>query len=106
MRKLGVLAILALSACYSFADPWHGYTKVTHLYPAKFGYIFLVDSPLTDYSSCDNGKRFMIDLNHPNYEAMVSTLLLAYAAGKDVHINLEDRTSTTCSPAIDRFMVR
>lgn len=73
-KPLAVLLFFSLPALAS-NGPWHGYTQVTHLYPATGGYFFLVSDPLPDYSSCDNSRRFSIPLDHPNYEAMVSTLM-------------------------------
>lgn len=89
------------------ADPWHGYTKISHLYPTTSGYVFLMDSPNTEYSSCDNGKRFRIEKSHPNYESLVSSLLLAFSQQKLVRINIDGHkySSPTCSPTINRMII-
>ncbi|MEW6995203.1 hypothetical protein AADZ84_13155 [Colwelliaceae bacterium MEBiC 14330] len=88
------------------ADPWHGYTKITSLYPAKSGYIFTVESALPTHSTCGDGKRFSIPINHVNYEAMVSTLITAFVADKEIRINLDNITEPNCQPTINRFTVK
>jgi hypothetical protein len=90
------------------ADPWVGYTKVLNLYPTSTTYIFIVDAKHPELSSCDLGRRFSIALDNPNYDALVSTLLLAYASGKEVYINVNgaDYNGAVCSPTINRLMVK
>jgi hypothetical protein len=104
VRKLLFIAALLFSNPV-LSDPWHGWTKITTLYPYSGGYIFMVESPLTEFSSCDNGRRFSIALGHQNYDAMVSSLLLAFASDYAIRVNLDARSGPTCQPTINRFMV-
>lgn len=103
MKKLIMITML-IFINFANADPWHGYTKITHLYPSNDGMIFMVEDPLPEFSACDDGKRFLISINHPNYDVMVSSLLLAYSVGKSIRINLNTISNTTCSPSINRFI--
>lgn len=89
----------------SKADPWHGWTKINILYPGSGAYIFIVEKPLPSISLCDGGKRFSILTSHDNYDAMVSSLLMAYVANKEIWINLNNATPS-CSPPINRFQIR
>ena len=102
------MIIALLTVAYVHADPWVGFTKVTHLYPTSNSYIFLVEEKHPELSSCDLGRRFSIALDNPNYDALVSSLLLAFASGKEVYINVdgEGPNLPTCSPTINRFMVK
>lgn len=89
-----------------FADPWSGKTKIKWLYPSQSGYHFgTTDYANKDLSTCDAGTRFHIPLDHPNYEAMVSSLIAAFAVEKDVNINIDGEGGELCSPSINRMFV-
>jgi hypothetical protein len=104
MKK--IICIFVFCMCTAVqAEPWHVYTKITHLYPTTTGYAFLVEAPLPERSLCDDGRRFSISLSHANYDAMVSSLLMAYAAEMSIRLNLVTGEAPTCSPSVDRFFV-
>lgn len=96
------LAILPL-ICQS-AEFWSGKTTITHLYPMSNMYVFNVtySNPL---STCDNGRRFSIDMANPNYNALVSSLVAAFMAGKEIDFNVDDAQGSGCAPSINRFFI-
>lgn len=101
-----LIAFLCLNSMCAVADPWHGYTKIIHLYPASDAFNFLVEDPLPEYSACDNGRRFSVPLDHPNYQALISSLMMAFASDRTIRMNLDSRSSAVCSPTINRVFVR
>lgn len=105
MKTAFLLILGMLFTISAQADPWHGYTKITHIYPHYSGLNFMVDSPLPEISTCDGGRRFFISKSHPNYDTMVATLMIAFSSNKSVYLNLETRDSPTCAPSINRFML-
>lgn len=88
----------------SFADPWHGPTKIERLYPTSDFFAFIVSTPLESQSACDNGRRFHIARDNPNYDALVSALMLAYTMGKEITININGNDTAQCSASINRFI--
>lgn len=104
--KLAVVVALLSASLQVRSQPWHGYTTVTHLYPSFDGYFFLVSDALPKYSTCDNSRHFSIALNHINYDALVSALMAAALAGKEIRFNLETRVFAICAPAINRVFVK
>ena len=101
--------ILVLCMTYvsvAYADPWSGYTNITGLYPYVGGLIFNTEYANQELSTCDNGHRFQIAIDHPNYQLMSSALLAAFISGKQVNFNIESGQQPTCQPKINRFMVR
>lgn len=101
-----LIVFLGFNSMYALADPWHGYTKIIYLYPASDAFHFLVVDGLPEYSACDNGKRFSVPLNHPNYQALISSLMMAFASDRHIRINLDSRSGAVCSPTINRVFVR
>lgn len=105
IRKLFLLCVIFVSSV-CVADPWISSVKVVQLYPSSEGYIFIInDGALPELSTCSDGKRFSIALTHPNYDAMVSTLIFAFASAKTINLNLVSNQAPTCSPTIGRFSV-
>lgn len=106
MKKLSALVgFIFFLPIFAFADPWVGYSKISYLYPTSAGYAFLLQVSLPERSLCDEGRRFSIPLSHPNYNAMVSSLMMAFASGKSIKINLVTGEAPTCSPSVDRFFI-
>lgn len=106
--KFIIFGWLLFLSSISYADPWSSSTKILQLYPAADGLIFITDSySNTELSSCDGGKRFYISKNHANYQVMVSVLIAAFMADKEVSLNIdgEGLTSPVCYPSINRFFV-
>ena len=105
--KRTLLLVIGLTlSTLSSADPWLT-AKITHLYPSSDGYVFLMTNGNSEFGSCDGGKRFKVALNHPNYDALVSSLLLAYSTDSTIKINIdgEKYTSPTCAPTINRLIM-
>jgi non-ribosomal peptide synthetase component E (peptide arylation enzyme) len=106
MKPARILLIYALvlppSVCQA-EQFWSEKTKITYLYPTSENYVFNVSysNPL---STCDNGTRYSIALTNPNYNSLVSTLISAFMAGKEILINI-DSQAANCQPTINRFIV-
>ncbi len=105
MKK--ILALIGVIIAFpASADPWSGKTKIRWLYPSTGGYAFSTqDYQNTELSSCDSGTRFLISIDHPNYNAMVSSLIMAFASDKEVNINIDGEKGKSCSPTINRMFV-
>lgn len=99
------LLMLVMVSSSVIADPWHEYTNIEQLYPSFDGYYFIVGTPLTSQSACDNGKRFHIKLDHPNYDALVSSLMFAHATGKKIRMNIDGNSTPQCSASVNRFTI-
>jgi hypothetical protein len=60
--KVFISTVTIISLMYinaANADPWHGPTKITTLYPSAGGYNFMVESALTTHSSCEHGLYYV-----------------------------------------------
>lgn len=103
VSALWVISIILLPSLCQAEEFWSGKTNITTLYPTSQTYVFNVtySNPL---STCDNGTRFSIPPTNPNYTALVSTLVSAFMAGKQININV-DSQSANCQPTINRFIV-
>ncbi|WP_265462775.1 hypothetical protein [Aeromonas salmonicida] len=103
-----VMLAVSLIPVIASAEQWIGYTKITALYPANDGMVFLVAEPHPEVSSCDGGQRLQIPLTHPNYNTMVSTLIMAFTTSKEVYLNVstEKLKVPTCAAPVNRFMVK
>ena len=103
--KRGLLSSLLIAlACSCLADPWSGPTKIQFIYPAKEGLVFLSVFKNPAVSTCDLGSRFLIPINHVNYNVMVSGMMAAFMADKTINFYYDD-SQKSCIPAIDRFHI-
>lgn len=96
--------LLFISSNSQAGEFWSGKTNIKTLYPSDTGYVFNVNYS-NSLSTCDGGSRFSISLTSPNYQALVSTLMAAFFSGKEISIHVYDNQGTSCSPALDRFIV-
>src|SRR5690606_11605535 len=86
------------------AEPWSEMADVTTVYPHTEALIFVTTYVNTQISTCDNGRRFSISKDHPNYDVMVSTMLAAFMGSKRITFHIESNQQD-CQPTIDRFRV-
>ncbi|TVZ37845.1 hypothetical protein P886_2191 [Alteromonadaceae bacterium 2753L.S.0a.02] len=105
MKKVVLLLILFLKAGQVSADPWSGTTRIKWLYPSADGLIFISEYANPDISSCENGSRYLIPLNHPNYNVLASALIAAFMAEKSISFNIDSDQPRSCIPTINRFHV-
>lgn len=106
MIKYGIMSLLLLTLplVSHSAEIWSGRTKIVHLYPTSYNYIFMVNFS-NALSTCDSGKRYSIAQTNSNYNALVSTLTAAFMAGKEISFNVNDDQGNNCAPIINRFIV-
>lgn len=105
MRKSLISSLLfCLIGGLAQAETWSDITHVTQLYPYAGGLIFTTDYANESLSSCNEGKRFSISIDHPNYQVMVSAMMTAYVAGKSIQFNVDSQPKT-CMPTINRFQM-
>jgi len=105
--KRTLLLVIGLTlSTLSSADPWLT-ANVAQLYPSVDGYVFMTSNGNSEFSSCSGGKRFKVALDHPNYDALVGTLLLAFSTDSTIKINIdgEQYTSPVCAPTINRLLM-
>lgn len=87
MKLLTLFTLLSFLSASIIADPWvpeSGYTKITNLYPAWNDLSFMVANGNADYSTCDDGKRFSVRIDHPNYQVLSSAIMMAFVANKPI----------------------
>lgn len=107
MKKINTMVLLSVVLMFSkalSAEPWSTLTNVIEVYPNAAGLVFVTSYVNAQISTCDNGKRFSISKDHPNYEVMVSTMLAAFMAGEKIVFHIESGQNG-CQPTIDRFRV-
>lgn len=104
LRMLLISAMVVSPSICQSTELWSGKTVITDLYPTSGQYIFNV-SYSNPISICDNGTRFSISMSNPNYNALVSSLIAAFMAGKEINFNVQDAQGSGCSPEINRFII-
>lgn len=109
LRKLiqaPAVLLLSLVSVQAHADEfWSGDTRITQVYPDASGFTFITTYANTAVSSCDNGSRWAISSSYPNYQVMVAALLTAFAAGKNVNLNITVYPAQ-CAGFVNRFIVK
>ncbi|GAA4877768.1 hypothetical protein GCM10023333_08780 [Ferrimonas pelagia] len=102
-----ILAILFLTLSFHprASEQWSGFVQLGHLYPSREGLTF-TSSHTDDISTCDNGRRFIILIEHPNYQVMSSTLLTAWLVDANVSLNYKTNIEPLCGVPINRIIVR
>lgn len=100
----GFLGMASLCCLSAHAEIWSGETTITSLYPTSTGYIFTTAYANTNLSTCDNGRRWSISSSFSNYNAMVATLIAAFASGNRVTLNI-DELPPSCEGHVNRFIV-
>ncbi|MCW8091129.1 hypothetical protein [Alteromonas sp. ASW11-130] len=105
-NKTVITSILVLIAGNSIAGEWSSTTNIDWLYPTTTGLIFATkDYSNTDYSSCDNGRRYFISTSHANYETLSSSMMAAFMANRKVKVNIDVPPQPSCSPTINRAII-
>lgn len=107
MKNINLKILLCLCLTFSeaiWAEPWSTLTNVIEVYPNTTGLVFVTSYANTQISTCDNGKRFSISKDHPNYDVMASAMLAAFMAGEKIVFHIESGQNG-CQPTIDRFRV-
>lgn len=87
------------------AEIWSGETVIRHVYPEAGGMNFMTTYSNLSLSNCDNGARWTIAATTPNYQAMVATLLVAFATEKAVNLNITVNP-VQCAGIVNRFIVK
>lgn len=107
MKRTGKFILLSMCLVLSkvvSAEPWSTLTNVIEVYPNTAGLVFVTSYANTQISTCDNGKRFSISKDHPNYDVMASAMLAAFMADEKIVFHIESGQNG-CQPTIDRFRV-
>ncbi len=102
---IAIVCILLMHTKLHAAEIWTGYHNVNFLYPSASGLIIISEYSNSERSSCDNGKRYLINKSHPNYDTLVSSMLMAFASDKKLTFVINDSQPRTCSPDINRFII-
>ena len=104
IKKMVLLSIFLMFSKVVSAEPWSTLTNVIEVYPNTVGLVFVTSYANTQISTCDNGKRFSISKDHPNYDVMASAMLAAFMADEKIVFHIESGQNG-CQPTIDRFRV-
>jgi hypothetical protein len=107
LTRARVTVIASLAMCFSQfaqAEIWSTTTRITALYPSSTGYAFNTEYANTTYSTCDNGRRWEIPKSYATYDALVATLLLAFAQDRPIQLAI-DEVPPSCSGRVNRFYV-
>ena len=95
--------LLATSGAASAAEAWTTARRITHLYPNAGGLIFMLDGPSIGPPNCEN--RFKVPLSAAGYDAIVSTIITAFAGNFTVDANYDDTTLAGCDAIVNRVLV-
>ncbi len=101
---IAVLTLLFVGSSYAGTINLEGH--LTYVYPTETAFVITYETESNAISTCNGGKRFSIALSHPNYDALVSTVLAAHFADREVRIYVEDTQSPACAPLIRDVLVR
>ncbi|WHI50447.1 hypothetical protein P3339_18690 [Microbulbifer sp. MLAF003] len=82
---------------------WLAPDNIQEFYPDRGGVNVVLAKVSSDYSICNDGRRFYLPLTHPNYEVTSSTLLTSFASGKRVKLIIKQISG--CAPEIDRVVL-
>ena len=105
MKKIFTFVLLVVSSSLAIADTWTNPSKINRIYPTDVGLnIVLEDYANKNLSSCNNGQRYLVPIDHPNYEVYASAMMMAFVSGKKVYMFIKNQ-ALDCSLTIDRFMV-
>ena len=96
-------ALLASSGLANAAEAWTTARHVTYLYPNGGGFIFMLDGSAIGPANCQN--RFKVPLSAPGYDAIVSSIITAFAGGFTVDANYDDTTLAGCDAIVNRVLV-
>ena len=86
------------------AEVWTDYTQIEFLYPTSTGFNFIT-SYSNSLSTCNDGKRFTFDRNASDYNMLVSSLISAFMAGKEIQMVFSDTQPAACAVVVGRFKV-
>lgn len=100
---LGLGAICSAPACAQ--DTWSGARHLVSLYPYSMGMTFRVDGPRINVGSPCEENRMFVPLTNPNYNSIISIMIVAYNQNEPIDINYDAGTITQCETLATRAMV-
>lgn len=79
--------------------------NVLYIYPSTTGFSFQLDGERANPDGTCEADRMTIPISASNYDALVSSLTMAFATGKQVDANYDDATATQCEMVVNRVVV-
>lgn len=101
---VGLMLICTMGAQAQVVEQWTGYTKVISLYPASEGLYVITEYANPSWSTCDSGRRWLIQSTHPNYSTLAATAIATFMAGKQINLVI-NVSGAQCGPTVNRFTV-
>ena len=108
IRHLSMVVGVFLLPLSATADDWDwtGLTKVEVAYPHASGYTLIVapvnGQVIAPQSACPG--RLNVVITHPNYDALVATILTALSAKLDINI-FANVGATNCGVEVNRLQI-
>ena len=108
-RSVYTLGLASILCCGSttFANAATVYVEdiLDYVYPQPNAFYIKYDNASHPISTCNSGRRFAVALDHPNYDAIVSTILMAYQSGKKLRVYFSDTQPPACGATVDAVLV-
>ncbi len=104
--KYLLVNILLLVAANTHSGTINIEDHLAYVHPTESGFSLTYENDSNPLSTCNDGKRFNIALSHPNYDALVSTVLAAHFGNRKVRIYVDDSQPPSCAPLIQSLLVR
>lgn len=94
-----------ISSPISANEPvWRGWDKIKILYPAQNGLTLIMNTVPSTYSTCEDGRRYILLPTTPNYEVIASGLMSAFYMNKTINL-ATDPATTNCAAVINRVQI-
>ncbi|WNZ57002.1 hypothetical protein [Microbulbifer sp. JTAC008] len=100
--SISLLASISISVSAETTE-WLDADSLQEFFPDDGGVNVVLDTVTSNYSSCNNGRRFYLPMTHPNYEVTSSTLLTSFASGKKVKLVINQ--TSACAPEIQKVVL-
>ncbi|MDX3775258.1 hypothetical protein QE250_14150 [Chromatiaceae bacterium AAb-1] len=107
MKNYFLLAVFlaVFSGSATSATIVSGWTKIIELYPTREGLMFITEYKNVSLSTCEDGARFALKPENPEYTTQSSAIIAAFIAQKEINMTIEVRPAA-CNGVVDRFRVR
>lgn len=112
MKMLTLAASLSVALCIAWASPASAaivYSTIDDLdwvYPGNSGLRLRFKNYSHPLGTCGSGQRFIIKTDHPNYDVLVSTVLMGFASERPLRVYFDDSQPAACDPVVDAVMVQ
>ena len=101
-----VVALVAASSPVAAADASANNRHLIYIYPHSGGFSLKYDGANESTNVACEPNRSILPIGAPNYQAIVSTLITAFAGSYLVDVVFDDTTRGSCEMTINRVLVK